>query len=242
MSVDDLRTTNAMKSDSTVSGKLAAAMRVDIAPPSFSRRIDRQRPVRRASRGYSRFVSAMKVALPAAALAMVGLLAAWPSLNELPSPRIAADRGQLEMINPRYFSADEQKQPYSVTAAKADRSSEDENLVLLDQPQAEMTENDGSWVTIRSNQGWYDQQTGILRMRGEVHILRDDGNEFTTDEADADVRKGTAWGDVAVVGQGPQGEINANGFRMTDRGKSIIFINSSTAQIQAAERPGGQQP
>lgn len=255
--MEDLRTTNQTRHAEAATAKPSAALSVGIEPPSFSRRIDLQRPVRRASRGYSRFVAAMKVVLPAAALAMVGLMAVWPSLYELPSPRIAADRGQLEMINPRYFSADEQKQPYSVTAVKADRSADDENMMLLDQPQAEMTESDGTWVTIRSNQGWYDQQTGILRMRGDVHVMRDDGNEFTTAEADADVKKGTAWGDVAVVGQGPQGEINANGFRMTDRGKSIIFLNSSSAQIQAAqmppakngdgegapeERPGGQQP
>ncbi|AWK87919.1 LPS export ABC transporter periplasmic protein LptC [Azospirillum thermophilum] len=187
----------------------------------------------------------MKFALPALALAMVALLAAWPSLTTPPRSRLAADKGQLEMIKPRYLSADEKNQPYSVVASRADQSANQPNIIELDQPEAEMTENDGSWVTIKSEKGWYNQDTGILKMRGSVHVLRDDGREFTTEEADTDVRKGTAWGDSPVVGQGPQGEINAQGFRMSDRGKTMIFLNQAKAgvqsNVQSSEPPGGKK-
>ncbi|AWU94755.1 LPS export ABC transporter periplasmic protein LptC [Azospirillum ramasamyi] len=205
-------------------------------------RAHRRRDTRPVSRFHSRFVSALKFALPAAALAMMALLAAWPSLNSPPTPRISADAGQSEMLKPRYFSLDEHNQPFSLVAAKADKSTDEPDIVLLDDPQAEMTENTGTWVTMRSDKGWYNQVTGILLMRGNVHVLRDDGNEFTTSEAEADIRKGNAWGDKAVAGQGPQGEINAQGFRMTERGKNVVFLNQSKAEVQAAERPGSKKP
>jgi len=206
------------------------------APRPSTHDVHRRRVTRPVGRVYSRFVSLMKFALPALALAMLALVAAWPSLTEPPKPKIVADKGQLEMIKPRYFSADEQNQPYSLVAVRAEQSADQPGIVLLDRPEAEMTEKAGTWVTLRSDFGWYDQNTGILKMRGSVHIMRDDGNEFTTDEAFADVRAGTAWGDVTVAGQGPQGEINAQGFRMTERGKVVQFLNSSSATVQSAER------
>ncbi len=211
------------------------------AAPAGGMRAHRRRDTRPVNRVYSRFVSAMKFVLPAAALSMVALLAAWPSLNSLPTPRIAADKGQSEMLKPRYFSLDEHNQPFSLVAAKADKSADQPDIVLLDQPEAEMTETAGTWVTMRSDKGWYNQVTGILLMRGNVRFLRDDGNEFTTEEAETDIRKGDAWGEAHVVGQGPQGEINAKGFRMTDRGKTVVFLNQSKAEVQAAERPGGKK-
>ncbi|NYZ16268.1 LPS export ABC transporter periplasmic protein LptC [Azospirillum sp. RWY-5-1] len=201
-------------------------------------RVHQRRATRPVSRGYSRFVTLLKFVLPALALAMLALVAAWPTLTELPSARIAADKGQLEMIKPRYFSADEQNQPYSLTASRADQSEEQPGLVALDKPEAEMTETGGTWVTLRSDRGWYDRTTGILRMVGGVRVLRDDGSEFTTDEAYSDVRAGTAWGDHHVVGQGPQGEIDAIGFRMSDRGKTMVFLNDSKANVA----PGAQAP
>lgn len=205
-------------------------------------RVHQRRATRPVSRVYSRFVTLLKFALPALALAMLALVAAWPSLTELPTARIAADKGQLEMINPRYFSADEQNQPYSLTAARADQSEEQPGLVALDKPEAEMTETGGTWVTLRSDRGWYDRTTGILRMVGGVRVMRDDGSEFTTDEAYSDVRAGTAWGDHHVVGQGPQGEIDAVGFRMSDRGKTMVFLNESKANVASGAQVPGAAP
>lgn len=200
--------------------------------------VHRRRIVRPVSRSYSRVVTLMKLTLPALALAAVALIAAWPTLNELPKPRITADKGQLEMINPRYFSADDKNQPYSLTAMRAEQSTDQPGIVVLDKPEAEMTETAGTWVTMRSERGWYDQNTGILKMRGAVRVMRDDGSEFTTEEAYSDVRKGTAWGDVHVEGQGPQGVVLAEGFRMSERGKTMVFLNSSNASVQSAETAG----
>lgn len=242
MSTDDLRAGD-LRADGrhriggpdAAGGEPFVALRAD---PTGGRS-HRRRVIRPVSRVYSRFVTGMKFVLPAVALAVLALIAAWPSLTELPTPKIAADKGQTEMIKPRYLSKDEQNQPFSLIAVKADKLADQPDIVVLDKPEMEMTQNDGAWVNIRSDKGWYDQTTGILKMRGNVHVLRDDGNEFTTEEADSDVRKGTAWGDVHVVGQGPQGVINAEGFRLSDRGKTMVFLNQSKADVQAAEGPGG---
>ncbi|WP_298377618.1 LPS export ABC transporter periplasmic protein LptC [Azospirillum sp.] len=229
-----------MTSDDPGTGDRHGAERVG-SVLAAAKRVHRRRDTRPVSRMYSRFVTGMKFFLPVAALSLVAVLAAWPSLNNVPTPRIAADKGQTEMLKPRYFSVDEHNQPFSLVAKQADKSADQPDIVLLDLPEAELTETGGTWVTIRSDKGWYNQVTGILLMRGHVRFMRDDGSEFTTEEAETDIRKGDAWGNVHVVGQGPQGEINAKGFRMTDHGKTVVFLNQSKAEVQAAERPGGKK-
>lgn len=223
----------------------ADAGAVQKAPPTVTRPgAGARRSFRPAGRGYSRFVSMAKFGLAGSALALVALLAAWPTLKEIPQPRIGVERGQPEISRPRFISSDDANQPYSVTATRAQELTDQPNIVSLEQPEAEMTENTGAWVTLRGDRGWYDRKTGILKMNGHVRILRDDGSELRTEEAFMLVRDGTAWGDVYTEGQGPQGEIKAQGFRMKDRGKTMTFLNGTNANVTpmatAGEPPAAQ--
>jgi lipopolysaccharide export system protein LptC len=192
-----------------------------------------------AMRFYSRWVAFLKFVLPAGALALLALVVAWPSLNERPKYTPKADEGSAEIVNPRYLSVDEKNQPYSLTAASAAQTPEHPGLLSLTRPEAEMTDESGAWVTIDAELGWYDRANGVLQMRGSVHVLRDDGSEFTTDEAFSEVRKGTAWGDRHVVGQGPQGEILAQGFRITERGRNVVFLDQSRTVLPGQAEAGG---
>jgi lipopolysaccharide export system protein LptC len=177
--------------------------------------------------GYSRLVQAMKVALPLTALGILALVASWSVLVEPTARKFAEQPGDSELLKPRYFSVDEKGQPFSLTAKRAKESDSETGIVNLEEPEAEMTETGGGWVTLRSQTGFYNRQTRLLRMVGAVRILRDDGTEYHTEEAFSDIAAGTSWGDVRIVGQGPQGEVAAEGFRMTDRGKTIVLVNRS---------------
>lgn len=190
------------------------------------------RKVSRFGRAYSRFVALSKFVLPAAALGLVAVIAAWPSLINAPAFFRKPEGNLSEIVNPKYLSVDDHKQPYSLTAERADQSGEFPGLTVLTKPEAEMFDQDGAWVVITAEKGWYDRQTGVVRMVTNVHVLRDDGGEFTTDEAFSDVRKGDAWGDRRIIGQGPAGEIDADGFRLTERGKNVVFINDNAAKLR----------
>lgn len=205
-------------------------------------RVSLRRPSRSINRFYSRFVVFLKMALPMAALALLALVAAWPTLTAPPRATYKADEGQSEALNPRFYNFDEKNQPYSLTAEQAAQSPEHPGLISLTKPEAEMTDASGAWVTLNSDIGWYDRESKMLRLLGSVHVLRDDGSEFTTDEAFSDVRKGTSWGNGRVIGQGPQGEIDAVGFRMTERGKNVVFLNQSKANVQRMQPSGTPAP
>ncbi len=196
------------------------------------------------TRRYSRFVTLMKVALPLIAMGLIAAIAVWPSLRSvgenLAQQRLV-DQGRTEVVDARFYSRDENNRPYSVTSESAVQVAGNDNLVDLMRPTAEFTQAGGSWVTMRADRGLYDQNSGLLQLYDNVHVLRDDGLEFTTTQADVDTENGTARGDEPVDGQGPSGEIKASGFRIFDHGDTVVFTRGSEARIagqsQTEEEP-----
>lgn len=173
-------------------------------------------------RGYSRFVALLKVMLPILAFGILAMLVAWPSLQDTAAPQSAPDGRELEMMKPRYVGLDDGNRPFSVVADEAVRPATEPSVMDLVRPEAEMTRDDGTWVTIRADRGRYNEQSGKLLLMGHVNLFHDRGYEFLTDEAHVDTKLGTAWGDRPVTGQGPLGELFGSGFRLYDGGKTIV--------------------
>ncbi|MEI6557111.1 MAG: LPS export ABC transporter periplasmic protein LptC [Rhodospirillaceae bacterium] len=180
---------------------------------------------------YSQLVRRLKIALPLAALALIALVAVWPYMSTSQTETSKIDKSQTTMVNARYFSRDKADRPFSVSAKSAALVPDSPSLVDLIQPEGEMTQTNGSWLTVTAERGRYNQDDGRLLMLDNVHLLRDDGFEFVTDEAEIDTKSGNAWGNHTVTGQGPSGEIHADGFVATDRGKTISFTHSSSARV-----------
>ncbi len=199
--------------------------------PNWMRRGRGSDTARVVSRRYSRLVIALKVGLPLLSLVMVALIALWPYLRDAQKTNAKIDKSQTAMVNARYFSHDRQDRPFSMTSKSALEVPGQTNLVDLRDPEAEMTQTNGSWLTVTSDRGRYNQDDGRLLMLDNVHFLRDDGFEFVTDQAEIDTKSGNAWGDHKIVGQGPSGEIHADGFVAVDHGKTITFTHSGNATM-----------
>ena len=108
---------------------------------------------------------------PRAALGLVGLVAAWPTLYD---PRPASNRldhGQFEMVHGRYLGHDKENRPFSVTAETATHSSDNKDLIDMTKPVAEITQADGTWITMSGDQGRYHQPSGHLLMMGQAGTL-----------------------------------------------------------------------
>lgn len=205
----------------------SAPTRTADQPPRFSGR-----------NRYSRFVGLMKVVLPALAAALVVLVVAWPHL------RIDSDRfrlgisqfgfGQpdnLSMVNARFNGVDEKNRPFTITADLATQSSDNQNMIALELPKADMTLQDGSWLALTARAGDYDQDREQLALNGDVNLFHDDGFELHTSSALIDLADGVARGDDPVEGQGPPGTIAGEGFEVLDKGRRIIFTGKSRLLI-----------
>ena len=197
-------------------------------------------PQRRLDFRRSRFVAVMKILLPAFAIALLSIVAAWPAIN----PRddsFPADFAALgarspivpQMVNARLLSVDGEAQPFVVTADLATRlgAGDGGDAFALVAPNADIALNDGTWWALSASNGTFRQLAQILELRGDVSLFHDSGYEFLTQAAQIDVKNGTATGDREVAGQGPIGTIAAAGFRMSDGGERIVFTGKAFLTI-----------
>ncbi|MBC8267426.1 MAG: LPS export ABC transporter periplasmic protein LptC [Rhodospirillaceae bacterium] len=188
--------------------------------------------------GYSRFVIWMKVLLPVVALLLIVLIVVWPYLK-LNDTRFnigftALKVGNVEdpaMINPRFLGADKERQTFSITADIAKNLLNAEKSVELEMPKADISLDDGSWLVVTAKNGIYARQNETLTLNEQVNLFHDSGYEFRTESADIELTSGIASGSVPIEGQGPFGKLQAEGFRLVDKGKTIYFTGKSKLTI-----------
>ena len=180
----------------------------------------------------------MKVLLPVVAGVLVLLVAIWPYLQTQDSRfRIgfsalkARETVNPSMVNARFVGTDEGNQPFSITADIAKNLLKNTSDVELEMPKADITLKDGSWLVVTAETGLYGRETQTLDLIGAVNLFHDSGYEIRTAKADVDLARGVAEGDAPVEGHGPFGELKAEGFRLEDKGRVIIFTGRSRLVI-----------
>jgi lipopolysaccharide export system protein LptC len=195
---------------------------LDLAPRAAARPLARP--------AYSRFVGLMKWALLALAAALVLVVLAWPGvLTRKEGFRISFSglRGlgeeQLTMLNPRFLGVDRDNQPYVVTADAALQDPADPRRVTLERVQADITLERGDWLSLSASRGIYRQAEERLTLEGPVSIHSDSGYELHLERAEAALDQGSAWSDAPVHGHGPFGAIAADGMRIEERGRVVVF-------------------
>ena len=201
---------------------------------------------RRYAHGYSRFVHMMKYLLPAMAIVLVALVAAWPHLKTKDSSfRIgfsalkARETGDPSMINARYVGSDKNDQLYSVTADLVRNAMKDAATVELVMPKADITLEDGTWLVLTAETGVFSRAAKTLELAGAVNLFHDSGYEFRTERVTIDLDNGSAVGTEPVEGQGPFGDLGGEGFVLREKGKTIIFTGKARLFIYPGiGRPG----
>jgi len=211
-------------------------------PPRRWHVSQRRRVALRMLSGYSRFVGLMKLALPAIAVALLGLIVVWPKL----APRDeefqvafanfnAKSVDTQSMANPRYFGTDDKNQPYSVAADVSTEVDAEAQSFSLERPTAQLTRPDGGNIVADSDIGVFQQKENTLELYGHVNLFQDKGYEVHSDSAHIDVGPGNAHGEEPTHGVGPTGVIDGEGFRLWDRGDRILFTGKAKAVLNVSK-------
>jgi len=190
--------------------------------------------------GYSRFVKLMKVLLPFFALGLIALVVAWPRLKSDDTFRIGfasvdfTGNAEPGMDNARYVGTDENRQPYSVTADLARMVGDDNGIVDLELPKADLTLEDGTWLVLTANSGRYSRADASLDLVGGVNLYHDTGYEISTEKLRVDLNVGSAEGRTPLSGHGPFGELKAQGIKLIDKGRVIYFTGPAQVILYAS--------
>ena len=213
----------------------------DKAGASHGRRAHRRAPLI----GYPAAMTLLKIALPAIAVALLVLVALWPQyllvggrfqLVADPSGEIDIDR--LSMVNPHFRGRDLSNRPFTVSAERAVQDSANEELIRLAKPQAEITLENGAWVSLKAAEGFYRRDLETLRLAGGVDLFHDQGYEIHTPSAAIDLNGGTAEGHEPVDAQGPFGALTSQGFRVAERGDIVEFTGKSRLVLEGSPTGG----
>lgn len=178
---------------------------------------------------YSRFIRRMKLILPLVALIITGVVFAWGSMDEdniIPSAleaSIPKTVGQNELLNPRFESTDDKKQPYTITAGRAIQGENNDNLIILEEPVADLLLNSGSWVAVKADQGAFRQDSQNLLLRGNVRLYHDRGYQLETAQMQINLEDNSAFSEDDVHGKGPAGTLEAKGLQANSGEGHIIF-------------------
>ncbi|WP_083607632.1 LPS export ABC transporter periplasmic protein LptC [Thalassospira sp. TSL5-1] len=205
---------------------------------SETRRDVRINPFRRS------IVLMLKLMLPLIAAGLLALVVLWPQIEQVQesgfhlgfssSPDDLMEN--VAMSNPRFFGVDTKRQPFTVTATEAIEQRKDGEgameHVMLEQPQADMTMTDGSWVALTANKGFYTESKSRLDLNGAVNMYHDKGFEIHTNSAEIKLKDGNASGTEPVDGQGPFGTIKSDsGFELENKGSVIHFLGKSKLKV-----------
>ena len=193
--------------------------------------------------GYSRYVSFMKFLLPAIALGLLALIFLWPQIKVGDSRFSISFKGiqttntdDPNMVNARFVGTDNKSQPFSITADLAKNIVLGSSAVELEMPKADIGIKDGTWLVVTANTGLYNQKGKTLDLNGAVNLFHDSGYEFNTEKANIDLGKGIATSNVKITGQGPFGNLTAEGFRIENKGNRFIFTGKSKLVIHPNAR------
>jgi lipopolysaccharide export system protein LptC len=189
---------------------------------------------------YSRLVRRLRIILPTVAVLTVAIVVLWPKIRAIfiQPTQTTTDERQAKMVNGRYVGSDSHGRPYTVTYESALQPPGGGPIEMVN-PTAELTLQNGHWVAVKAAQGRYDQQAGLIDLSGNVELFHDDGYRFMTEKAHVEFNKNLVWGERAVTGRGPRGEVVGRGFRVINNGDSIVITGPARLLLRpdAAQMP-----
>ena len=130
---------------------------------------------------------------------------------------------------------DRYNRPYVVTSAIGRQASNRDDLMSLERPRAEMIMHNGALVVVTAATAMYQSQAQLLDLFDDVNLVHENGTRFVTNTAHVDVAADSAVGNDPVTGHGPSGDITAQGFRVVDRGNTIVFTGKSNLLLKGTK-------
>lgn len=189
---------------------------------------------------YSTFMRSLKIFMPLAALALVGILIIWPQLSSFETTPIAeSDLQALQeantenrLLQPVFNTKDDKNRPLTITAEEAVQRKSNADIVELNTPVATMQDTQDQTTTLSASQGTYDQNKKVMVLKDNVKITDTRQNVLETEELTADIPQSRVYNDVPTTLTTPDGVIQGQGIIIENNGAKTIFKGPAKAVIQ----------
>jgi len=201
----------------------------------------------RAPGRYSRFVRAMRIALPLGAFALLAVLLAWPRLHgpegDVVTPTadgVDLERdGRVRLDHPRYVGEGADTPGFTVEAEAARVDPTAPRRIELERMHAELPARDGRDIAIEAGHAVYDRERAVLDLDGGIEVVTDDGYRLQTEAAEIEIEAGRLRTRAPVEGDGPAGELEADRLEVTDRGDVLRFTGNVRLRLHGSDGARG---
>lgn len=189
-----------------------------------------ERLFRRAAR-HSRFIRLLRVAIPATAIASLGLIVAAAYFNPFKAPanvsldtgRLAVSGSRVAMELPRLTGFTSEMLPYELNAELASQDLKQPGVVELKTLKAQIRTKDQGTITISADTGYYEVKADQLRLVDNIVVKTTQFYEAHLQEAVVDMKKGTIISEHRVATKFPKGTIESNRLDISNGGAVVLF-------------------
>lgn len=187
----------------------------------------------------------LKVAIPAGALVVVALVAAWMLYNPfgkvpgLTVGPISLSGSKIKMEGPRLTGFRQDARPYEVTATAAFQDVRRPNVIELKELKARLVlDETGNAARLAAPNGLFDAGREHMELTEEVRIATDKGDEALLRSASIDFKAGTVVTKDPVRISTPTLVVEAEGMQISDNGRSVAFTGRVRTQLLPEPRKG----
>jgi len=138
----------------------------------------------------------------------------------------------------RIAGFDNEKQPYEVTAQKGYQDREVANLVHMEDLIGTFRRGSGQSYEVYSNTGLYDSKAREMDLEGKVRIVEAGRFTATMEKAHIAMETKNLVANVPVQVEMGSGTITANGLKISNDGKNILFLNGVKARFMETAKKG----
>ncbi len=202
----------------------------------------------RQARAHRRWIRALKILLPTAALGVFASLfvfnsASYDDAISFDGVDLAALNEGLRLVNPRFTGATNRGEPFTVSAAWAQPDGPRPERVELNSVAGEINLVDGRIVTLSAESGVLFPRENLLTLDDGVRFASSDGYLVTALSARLDAENETLTAEGEVTASGAIGKISADSMRAErwlraagDEGGDDAAARSETAPEAAAKK------
>lgn len=150
--------------------------------------------------------------------------------------------GETTISGSRATGFDRENQPYDVTASSARQDEKEPDRVHLQDVAGTFKRASGEVFKLTAKQALYNTSARELDLEGDVTLESEGRFTARMEKAHVVVADKTLTSDTPVAVDLGSGQINANGVKIADDGKRIVFSNGVRAKFKAKGQQGDGTP
>lgn len=181
----------------------------------------------------SRKIARLRLIFPGLIVGLILLMIVWIVVQSvINSMNVYTSSGEdIRMTNPFYTDRSRNGERYEMRGLEAVRKGRNSQIVTLTAPRLEIRSENTRPSSLEGAAGVYDDSKRRFTVNKDVTLSSGNGLSLRTQAADVDLQNAVISGNAPVQGTWQTGSVNAQGFRVEQNGRKVLFYGKPGQQV-----------